>query len=106
MLKNTQEEKFRKFMRGTILIKGWNARSDEILKSTAEKDRNEIAAILSRLGEKIGREWARDPDVRRIDTSMLQHWGKELSEARESGPDQLAERIRNLDRKVGEILSS
>ena len=106
MLKNTEEEKYRKFLKGTFLIKGWNARSDEILHAVAEKDRNEVATILAKLGEKIGREWARDSNARRIDTPMLEKWGKELKEARKAGHGQLAKLLRKLDRQVDEILSS
>ncbi len=105
MLKNTEEERFQKFLKGTFLIKGWNARSEEILQATAGKNRDEIKALLSRVGVKIGREWARDSNVRRIDTPMLQKWGKELKEAGEAGPDRLVGRLRNLAGEIDRIVS-
>ncbi len=105
MIRNTEEERFQKFLKGTFLIKGWNARASEILQAVAAKERNEIKEILSRLGEKIGREWSRDSGARRIDTPMLQQWGMELQNAKEAGPGPLASRLRELDREVDRILS-
>ncbi len=55
--------------------------------------------------EKIGREWARDNSVRRIDTSMLQQWGEELRAAKKKGPSDLDDAILDIGARVDRILS-
>ena len=106
MLKNTEEERYQKFLKGTFLIKGWNARAEEILEAAPPGDRDELQSLLSKLGEKIGREWAKDLKVRKIDTAMLQKWGKQLKEANDSSADEMADSLRKIDREADTILSS
>jgi hypothetical protein len=105
MTTQKEEERYRTFLKGTFLIKGWNQRAREILQAVDEKDRGEMEALLSALGEKIGREWAKDPGNRKIGIAMLQNWGKELKAASDKGPDLVAERVRRLDGEVDELLS-
>ena len=105
MTTKKEEERYRTFLKGTFLIKGWNARAEEILQAVDRKDRGEMEALLSVLGEKIGREWAKDPRTRKIDIAMLQQWGKELKSASERGGAMVAERVRRLEGEVDELLS-
>ena len=100
-----EEEWFRKFYDGTFLIKGWKSRMKEVLQPFSPAEREKMSAPLDNLGEKIGREWAKDNKVRRVDTPMLQKWGKDLQEARDKGPDVLVETIRKLDTEVDNLLA-
>ena len=100
-----EEEWFRKFYEGTFLIKGWRSRMKELLQPFPPAERDQIRDLLDNLGERIGREWARDNRVRRVDTPLLQKWGQDLSSARRKGPDVLAETIRNLDTEVDDLLA-
>lgn len=59
---------------------------------------------MNQLGSKIGREWCRDNDVRRIDNSMLSNWGSQLRKAAKNEPQRLAEVIRNIDSEVNSLL--
>ena len=100
-----EEEWFRKFYDGTFLIKGWKARMKEVLQPFSPAEKDKMREQLDSLGEKMGREWAKDNKVRRVDTPMLQKWGKDLQNAKEKGPDFLAETIRNLDTEVDDLLA-
>jgi hypothetical protein len=100
-----EEEWFRKFYEGTFLIKGWKSRMKEVLQPFSPAERDKMRSQLFNLGEKIGREWARDNKVRRVDTPLLQKWGQDLLNAKKKGPDVLAETIRILDAEVDHLLT-
>jgi len=68
----------RKFYEGNFLIKGWDGTQKELLDALPEHKRPEFETLLSELGELIGKEWARDNSVRKIDSSDLQRWGGRL----------------------------
>ncbi len=104
---DAQEKKwFHRFYDGTWLVKGWKARMQEILSVFQSRDQDAVRSQMESLGHKIGREWARDNSVRRIDTSMLQQWGDDLSQARDKGAMVLAEEISRIERDVDEILTA
>ncbi|RTZ98055.1 MAG: hypothetical protein DSY90_05745 [Deltaproteobacteria bacterium] len=105
MEKKREREWYRKFQKGTFLIKGWQSRQKEILDAVPETEKESVGKILGRLGEKIGMEWARHPDVRRIDTPMLQKWGKQLSRSKARGADELIAEIRKIDETVDDMLA-
>ena len=94
----------KKFYEGTFLVKGWNSQMKALLKDFDGDEKEALNDSLSRLGERIGREWAKDNTVRRIDTANLQQWGKSLADAREKGPDFLTEEIRIIADTVDEML--
>jgi hypothetical protein len=73
MAKKTEEENYQKFLKGAFWIKGWNARVKEILQTVPEEDKVEMKKLLAELGEKIGREWAKDKGIRKIDSDMLKN---------------------------------
>jgi len=100
-----EEEWFRKFYEGTFLIKGWRSRMKELLQPFSPDKKEEMRGLLDNLGEKIGREWAKDNRVRRVDTPLLQKWGQDLVSAKRKGPDLLTEAIRNLDIEVDDLLA-
>ncbi len=100
-----EEEWFRKFYDGTFLIKGWKSRMKEVLQPFSPAEKEKMSPQLDNLGEKIGREWAKDNKVRRVDTPMLQKWGQDLQNAKKKGPDVLAETIRNLDTELDDLLA-
>ncbi len=99
-----EREWFKKFYEGTFLVKGWKIRMKEILQSVRPDGKGEIRSSLEILGEKIGREWAKENDVRRIGTPMLQKWGEQLNTAKRD-PAGLEKKIREIDAEVDKILS-
>ena len=105
MTSKHEQEWFQKFYEGTFLVKGWKAQMRELLQDFQGHERDVVNDLLSNLGEKIGREWAKDNAVRRIDTAKLKQWGASLASARKKGPDVLTEQIRTIDKTVDEMLS-
>ncbi|WP_457574732.1 hypothetical protein [Desulfolithobacter sp.] len=93
------------FYKGNMLADGWERITEEILSKTPREMQEEQKKVLEVLGEKIGREWCRDNEVRRIDTRMLRLWGERLKQAAEEDPRKLVEVIRKIDQKVDEILN-
>lgn len=105
MAKKTEEENYQKFLKGVFWIKGWNSRVKEILQTVPDEDRVEMKKLLAELGEKIGREWAKDSGIRKIDSEMLKIWGNQLKQAVVIGPTHLVKQLRELERDVAKIIS-
>ena len=105
MTSKREQEWYKKFHEGTFLVKGWKAQMRALLKDYQGDEREALGNRLSDLGEKIGREWAKDNAVRRIDTANLERWGARLTSARKRGPHALTAEIRNIADRVDEILS-
>jgi hypothetical protein len=105
MSTKNEQEWYKKFFEGTFLVKGWNARVKEVLKVVPDTDKASLEASLARVGEKIGREWSKDNQVRRIDTAMLKQWGEALASAKRVGPDRLVQEIEKIDAQVDDLLA-
>ncbi len=105
MANKDQQEWYKKFYEGTFLVKGWKARMNEILAGLPPEDKGEMGEQLENFGKKIGMEWSKPNDVRKINTSQLQQWGKDLQNAKQKGPKALADRIEQLDQEVDHKLA-
>jgi hypothetical protein len=105
MINKVEEENYQKFLKGSFWVKGWNDRTKDILQHVPEKEKVELKILLSELGEKIGREWAKNPLVRKIDTQMLKKWGGEIKKALNDGPSTLIKQIRTIEHQVNKIIS-
>ncbi len=103
----SQEERrwFKTFQEGTFLIDGWQTITKELLANTPENLREHQKKRLDRLGLKIGLEWSKDNDIRRVDTRMLQQWGKALKKTAKKNPEQLPEIIVSIDQEISNILN-
>lgn len=101
---NREQEWLQTFYRGTLLVKGWKQRMREVLHEIPPAERHHIKILLTNLGDKIGREWAKDNSRRRIDTQMLQTWGENLMQAKLQGVKPLEAEIHNIDQTVDRIL--
>lgn len=104
MATRKEEEWYKKFLDGALMVKGWRARTREILKSFSAEEQALLSDQLARLGEKIGREWSRENDVRRIDTPMLQTWGDGLLLAKKKGARAVMEKIDAIENEVDGLL--
>lgn len=103
-LSEKERDWFLTFIRGNILAEGWGQITTDLLRQVAFAEREKQRLLLNQLGSKIGREWCRDNDVRRIDNSMLSDWGSQLRKAAKNEPQRLAEVIRNIDSEVNSLL--
>jgi len=103
----TSDEKrwFYVFLEGNAFFCGWNEISENLLARIPDRDEREMQRdALQELGFKIGIEWAKNNDVRRIDNSLLMKWGNELKEAAKKIPDHIPEVIAEIDSQVNYIL--
>jgi len=103
----SQEERkwFKTFQDGTFFVDGWIDITKELLASTPEGLRESQKKHLEQLGLKIGLEWCKSNAIRRVDTKMLQQWGKSLKKTARKNPEQLSEIIVSIDQEVDNILN-
>ncbi len=95
---------YRTFQEGSMLVDGWQEITEELLAKIEPAQKKRQRHILNRLGDRIGREWARDNAVRKIDTDMLRRWGRELRETADREPERLTMVIRKLVETVDSLL--
>jgi len=94
----------RTFYEGSFLIKGWNARVHKISKNVPPENMDEVQTLLDSLGEKIGHEWAKDNNTRKIDNTLLRQWGDELRTAKDREPANLIQTIKKIEKAVDQVL--
>lgn len=102
------EEKawFIKFQEGYLLIDGWQEISAEILAKTPEHHRAIQKEMLDELGKKIGLEWCKKNEVRKVDNSMLKEWGKVLKKTASDNPELLSQIIASINKRVDQALQN
>ena len=100
------EEKkwFARFQKGTFFAKGWQGISADILEKTPDELRPQQRVALESLGYKIGSEWSKDNEVRKIDTDMLRQWADQLKTIAGQDPTLLPRLIAELDQQVAMLL--
>jgi hypothetical protein len=65
------------FYQGTLLSPmGWNDMSSAILSGMVDEEFSRAARLREQLGLLIAAEWAKDNNVRMIDTALLSLWGE------------------------------
>ena len=101
-----EDEWYKKFMDGTFLVKGWKSREKELLEDFEGSKQDDMASLLNKLGKKVGREWAKNNQIRRIDTAMLRQWGNQLIKAKKQGPDMLEKEAKRIESEVGKTLKA
>ena len=97
---------FRSFMKERFSSKDGSIACKNCCRPYRMKKEITLKDLLEGLGQKIGREWARENRLRRIDTSALQKWGEDLRSAKRKGASVLVEKIRKLDKEVDGIIGS
>lgn len=95
---------FIKFIEGTFYADGWQEIADDILVQLPDDLRRQKELKLNELGNKIGREWCKDNNVRKIDTSMLKKWGYLLKSTAQEDPHLLANLIDHIDGEVDSLI--
>jgi len=103
-LSDNEMKWFVTFLEGTFFADGWQEISTDILVKISPAYREQKQYVLTRLGNKIGREWCKDNDVRKIDTSMLKKWGHRLRSTAKNEPHLLAEVLESIDGEIDSLL--
>jgi len=105
-LSDEERQWYERFQHGVAFFEGWAAISAEILTVFPPEKLLDRQHVIQRLGIKIGTEWCRDNNVRRIDTGMLQEWGKRLRSAIGGGAEETDEALGDIEREVDLILGN
>lgn len=100
-----EKEWFTKFLEGTLFVQGWKGITADILAKTPEDLQEEQRLALETLGTKIGCEWSKDNDARKIDTDMLKQWGKQLKQTVTDNPHQVSQVIAEINQRVAMLLN-
>ena len=104
-LSEREKEWFTTFQEGTFYVQGWKDITSEILaKITQENEKRKLRQTLDNLGIRIGYEWSKSNDVRKINTDMLEQWGDTLQNTAEENPDKLPIVIAEIQRKVFDLV--
>ncbi len=104
-LSKEEQEWFTTFQEGTFYVQGWQEITTEILaRFSKESDKKTLRRSLNLLGIRIGCEWSKSNDVRKIDTDMLEKWGARLQKTAEERPDELPMLIADIQQKVFELV--
>ena len=104
-LSEKEKKWFATFQEGTFYVQGWKEITTKILEKIQQESRKEkLRRSLDNLGIRIGCEWSKKNDVRKINTDMLAEWGSELQEAAEKNPDALPIVIADIQQKVFELV--
>ena len=103
-LTDDERKWFKVFQEGNMLANGWQQITADLLASTPVEEHPNQMIALENLGLKIGQEWSRCNDVRRVDSSMLREWGGLLRKTARENPQQLASAIAHIDQLVDDLL--
>lgn len=104
-LSKEEQEWFTTFQEGTFYVQGWKGITTEILNKIKSGNKKEtLRHSLNLLGIRIGCEWSKSNDVRKIDTDMLEQWGAKLQKTAEEKPDELPVLIANIQQQVVELV--
>lgn len=95
---------FERFQRGTLYARGWQDITATILAKAPAEIQSDLERNLNDLGAKIGREWSRNNEIRKIDNAMLRQWGRMLEQAAEREPERIPQVVDRLNQKVVALL--
>lgn len=102
---SAQEQKwFETFQKGTFYARGWKDITAELLAKAPSDIKNDLQKRLEDLGFKIGREWSKNNEIRKIDNAMLKQWGSQLQQTAEQEPARIVQVVASLNRKVTTLL--
>lgn len=88
-LTNDERKWFVKFQEGNFLVDGWQDITFTILEQTSSPEKGKQKMLLAELGNKIGTEWCKNNDIRKVDNTMLKTWGKQLKGIAKKSPAHL-----------------
>jgi hypothetical protein len=99
-----EKEWYTTFQEGTFYVQGWKEITEEILsKIPHEKVKLELHKTLQSLGTRVGCEWSKNNDIRKIDNDTLEQWGDLLKKTAADDPSELPQVITELSQKVAAL---
>jgi len=104
LLDNKARNWYSKFQEGGLFFDGWQEISEDVVAKVPDENKIKTKVTMLALGIKIGCEWSKENDVRKISTAMLQDWGGELRKTVTDSPDNLVVVISSIESEVDELL--
>jgi len=95
---------YEKFQNGGFFYNGWQQISEDIVAKVADEEKLKTKIVMLTLGVKIGCEWSKENDVRRISTQMLRKWGDILRSTATESPDNILVIINTIEFEVNRLL--
>ncbi|MBU1231950.1 MAG: hypothetical protein KKD01_15245 [Proteobacteria bacterium] len=103
---NSDEQKwYNKFQKGGLFFDGWQDISQDVVAKVPEEEKVKTKLTMQVLGDKIGSEWCKKNEIRKISTDMLKQWGNQLRKAVASSSSQIAPVLHSIEYEVDELLS-
>ena len=85
-------------------INDWKEISDDVVQQVPEDAKLATKVTMLALGIRIGCEWSKENDVRKISTTMLKKWGKQLRKTVADAPVQIPTVITSIEAEVDSLL--
>ena len=98
------KEWFSTFQEGGMLFDGWKDISDKVIKKVPEEAKVQTKLQMLALGVRMGCEWSKENDIRKISTKMLKNWGKEIRKVVEKSPHDIPLLIKRIESEVDALL--
>ncbi len=105
-LNDEAKEWFATFQKGGMFFDGWKEISDDVVGKVPNEKKISTKIIMLALGVRIGCEWSKDNDIRKISTKMLKNWGGLLRETVDKRPGNIPHVIRDIETEVDTLLAS
>lgn len=103
-LSNEERDWYNKFQDGLMFFDGWKDISQNILVCLPQEKRGGTRELLEAMGIRIGTEWSKNNETRKINTDQLRSWGDRLKEAQKEGAERLQETVKIISTEVDAIL--
>jgi len=100
------QEWFSTFQEGGMLFDGWKDISDKVINNVPENEKVQTKLQMLALGVRMGCEWSKENDIRKISTKMLKNWGKDIRKAVDNRPHEIPLVINRIECEVDELLFS
>ena len=97
-------EWFSTFQEGGMLFDGWKEISDDVVQQVTDDKKIQTKVTMLALGIRIGCEWSKENDVRKISTTMLKKWGKQLRKTVADSPVRIPMVINSIEAEVDSLL--
>jgi len=98
------KEWFSTFQKGGVLFDGWKEISDKVINNVPESEKVHTKLQMLALGVRMGCEWSKENDIRKISTKMLRNWGNEIRETVKSRPGEVPLVINKIEGEVDALL--
>jgi hypothetical protein len=95
---------FSTFQEGGMLFDGWKDISDKVINKVPEKAKVQTKLQMLALGVRMGCEWSKENDIRKISTKMLKNWGKEIRKVVDKSPHDIPVVIKRIECEVDALL--